>query len=61
MKAKKKTKQRADYPCTQCNGNSFIGFSNVSGPNGPTIGKDERLCTACAKKRGFDFNFTLNT
>jgi hypothetical protein len=44
------------YPCTECSGDAFLGYSarKKSGWGG-AVKKGERLCTACFRKRtGFD-------
>jgi hypothetical protein len=46
-----------EYPCTECGGDAYIGMSNWSGPEGQIIGKDERLCNRCAKKRNLEWSF----
>jgi len=48
---------RREYPCTECAGDATVGFSNWRGPTGQIIGKKERLCSACAKKRRITFSF----
>lgn len=40
------------YSCTDCGGNAYVGMSNWKGPGGQLIGKDERLCISCTRKRG---------
>jgi len=43
-----------EYPCTQCGGDAFIGYS-ASRKHGNWNGKikiGERLCTPCFQKRG---------
>lgn len=49
-----RTKAKFAYPCTECNGDAMLGFSNFRKSNRkkPLIGKDERLCRKCARKRG---------
>jgi hypothetical protein len=55
----RKSKQ---FQCTECGGDATIGMSNfrhvASGRQ--IIGKDERLCFQCGKKRGIESPFHLN-
>lgn len=39
------------YPCTDCGGDAYVGMSDWKGPGGQLIGKDERLCISCGRKR----------
>lgn len=53
-----KTKQ-PEYPCTDCGGDAEVGFSDWrSREKGQVVGKDERLCMCCAKKRGIESPFS---
>lgn len=49
---KKPVPEAKHYSCTDCGGNAYIGMSNWKGPGGQLIGKDERLCISCTRKRG---------
>lgn len=46
-------KEPKKYVCTQCGGNAEIGYSNwkKAGVKKLIVGKDERLCRICFKKR----------
>ena len=48
-----------EYPCTECGGDAYIGMSNwsESATGKVIIGKDERLCNRCAKKRNIEWSF----
>ena len=48
-----------EYPCTECRGDAYIGMSNWSetATGKIIIGKDERLCNRCAKKRNIEWSF----
>lgn len=40
------------YLCTDCRADAYVGLSEWTDKSGKVmIGKDERLCVACAKKR----------
>ena len=41
-----------EFACTDCGGDAYIGMSNLIGPRGQMIGRDERLCMRCTRKRG---------
>lgn len=42
-----------EFPCTSCGGDAYVGMSNLRASGGRVlIRKDERLCMACAMKRG---------
>ena len=51
MSIPKRTRSH-EYPCTDCGGDAFVGFSGWIGPSGNVIGEEERICPSCAKKRG---------
>ena len=42
-----------EYPCTDCGGDAFIGYSaNKEADWNGKVKIGERLCTACFQKRG---------
>ena len=43
---------QAAFPCTECGADATIGMSDLQGPDGQLIGKEERLCMRCTKRRG---------
>jgi hypothetical protein len=48
------------YPCTSCGGDAEIGMSDVIGPRGQIVGKKERLCMNCYKKRDGSISFIVS-
>lgn len=46
-----------EYPCTQCGGDAYVGFTDWLGPDGQVIDKAERLCSRCAKERNVSWSF----
>jgi hypothetical protein len=45
------------YSCTECGGDALLGFSKweKADTKGWIIGPKERLCSACARKRGVSY------
>lgn len=56
--------QTPRHPCTDCGGDALYGISNVTCSTKKKIkqlvGRDERLCFPCAKKRGVP-SFIINS
>lgn len=40
------------YPCTECNGDAFIGYGGKKKGWGGKTKSGERLCASCFQKRG---------
>jgi hypothetical protein len=56
MEVREMGTRRFMYPCTDCSGDAFLGYSAKTKRDwGGKVKKGERLCTACFRKRvGFD-------
>ena len=53
--------KKIDYPCTECGGDAFIGYSaNKKETWDGKVKPGERLCTSCFQKRG-GMNFFANS